>query len=270
MTKSSTTSIALPMTVYPSLSGRVVFISGGGSGIGAGLVEHFALQGARVAFCDIDQDASVILVKKLTQCCEHAPQFIACDIRDISAYQAALAGVEARLGPVRVLVNNAGRDDRHTLAELTVDYWDNCLALNLKHHVFAIQQVAPGMAAAGGGSIINLGSISWMRGRPNLIGYTASKAAIAGISRTLARELGEQNIRVNAIAPGAIVTERQAALWSGPEDERKFIDLQCLKYRLTPAHVARTALFLAADDSDGITGQNIIVDAGLAQVSVVG
>ena len=258
------------MTLYPSLRDRVVFVSGGGSGIGAALVEHFALQGARVAFCDIDAAASTALAAELAPRCAHAPEFLACDIRDIAAYQALLAGVEARLGPVRVLLNNAGRDDRHSLAELTPDYWDNCLAINLKHHVFAIQQVAPGMAAAGGGSIINLGSVSWMRGRPNLVGYTASKAAIAGLSRTLARELGEHNIRVNAIAPGAIVTPRQAALWSGPEEERAFLSLQCLKYRLTPAHVARTALFLAADDSDGITGQHLIVDAGLAQVSVAG
>lgn len=258
------------ITLYPSLRDRVVFISGGGSGIGAALVEHFALQGAQVAFCDIDSDASAELAARLAPACRHAPYFVYSDIRDIAAYQASLAGIETRFGAIRVLVNNAGRDDRHTLAELTPEYWDNCLALNLKHHVFAIQQVAPGMAAAGGGAIINLGSISWMRGRPNLVGYTTSKAGIAGLSRTLARELGASNIRVNALAPGAIVTERQAALWRDPQEDRKFIELQCLKYRLDPAHVARTALFLAADDSNGITGQNIIVDAGLAQASVAG
>ena len=258
------------MTVYPSLQGRTVFVSGGGSGIGAALVEHFALQGAQVAFCDIDRAAGTALVERLAARCAHAPRFFECDIRDIAAYQAVLAEFEAACGPVRVLVNNAGRDDRHSLAELTPDYWDDCLALNLKHHVFAIQQVAPGMAAAGGGAIINLGSISWMRGRPNLVGYTTSKAAISGLSRTLARELGAQNIRVNALVPGAIVTERQSALWRDPAEDLKFIDLQCLKYRLDPGHVARTALFLAADDSDGITGQNIIVDAGLAQVAVLG
>ncbi|HEX4858781.1 MAG TPA: SDR family oxidoreductase, partial [Usitatibacteraceae bacterium] len=145
-----------------------------------------------------------------------------------------------------------------------------CLALNLNHHVFATQAVAPGMASAGGGSIINLGSVSWMRGRPNLVGYTTAKAAISGLTRTLARELGEKNIRVNALVPGAIVTERQSALWRNADEDKKFIELQCLKYRLDPGHVARTALFLAADDSDGITGQNILVDAGLAQVSVAG
>ena len=260
------------MTQYPSLKNRVVFISGGASGIGASLVEHFAAQGAGVAFCDIDQSASAALVARLSAggVIGNAPRSWHCDIRDIRAYQAVLADAAAAMGPIRVLINNAGNDQRHTLEELTPDSWDNCLALNLKHHVFAIQSVAPGMAAAGGGSIINLGSISWMRGRANLVGYTASKAAISGISRTLARELGDENIRVNALVPGAIVTERQQALWRNADEDRKFIELQCLKFRLDPAHVARTALFLAADDSDGITGQNIIVDAGLAQVSVAG
>lgn len=258
------------MTRYPCLEHRVVFISGGGSGIGASLVEHFALQGARVAFCDIETVAAEATVARLDGKCLHKPIFAICDIRDIPAYQGMLAETESRLGSIRVLINNAGNDTRHSLAELTPETWDNCLAVNLKHHVFAVQQVAKGMASAGGGSIINLGSISWMRGRANLVGYTTSKAGISGLSRTLARELGEANIRVNTLVPGAIVTERQQALWRNPEEDQRFIDLQCLKFRLDPSHVARTALFLAADDSNGITGQNIIVDAGLAQVSVAG
>jgi NAD(P)-dependent dehydrogenase (short-subunit alcohol dehydrogenase family) len=260
----------LAMTIYPSLAERVVFISGGGSGIGASLVEHFARQGARVAFCDIDDAASQALVVRLSTECKHAPHYGHCDVRDTLAYQAHLAAVEAKLGAIRVLINNAGSDQRHSLAELTPESWDNIQSLNLKHQVFAIKQAAPGMAAAGGGSIINLGSVSWMRGRPNLLGYTTAKAGISGLSRTLARELGGQNIRVNTLVPGAIVTERQEALWRNADDDKKFIELQCLKVRLDPAHVARTALFLAADDSNGITGQNIIVDAGLAQVSVAG
>lgn len=254
---------------YPSLADRVTFVSGGASGIGASLVEHFAAQGARVAFCDIDRAGGEALVERLAGC-RHRPEFSICDVRDILAYRACLAGVEDRLGAIRVLVNNAGNDARHALRELTPESWDECLALNLRHHVFAIQQVAPGMAAAGGGSIINLGSVSWMRGRPNLVGYTASKAAISGISRTLARELGEAGIRVNALVPGAIATERQTALRQTPEEERRFIELQCLKFRLEPAHVARVAVFLASEESGGITGQDIIVDAGLAQVSVAG
>ena len=258
------------MTRYPCLEHRGVFISGGGSGIGASLVERFAMQGARVAFCDIDAAAAQQTVSGLGGKCTHKPIFSICDIRDIPAYQAMLGHMEAQLGSIRVLINNAGNDTRHSLAELTSEAWDNCLAVNLKHHVFAIQQVARGMALAGGGSIINLGSISWMRGRANLVGYTTSKAAISGLSRTLARELGEANIRVNTLVPGAIVTERQQALWRNPDEDQRFIDLQCLKFRLDPSHVSRTALFLASDDSSGITGQNIIVDAGLAQVSVAG
>ncbi len=255
---------------FPSLRERVVFISGGGSGIGASLVAHFAAQGARVAFCDLDESASEALCAQLASASLARPTWFRCDVRDTAHYQAQLRALESQLGAIRVLINNAGNDQRHSLQELTPEYWDECLAVNLKHHVFAIQAVAPGMAAAGGGSIINLGSVSWMRGRPNLVGYTASKAAISGISRTLARELGEKNIRVNALVPGAIVTPRQSALWRDPEEDRKFLDFQCLKYRLDASHVARTALFLGADDSDGITGQNIIVDAGLAQVSVAG
>lgn len=258
------------MTIYPSLDNRVVFVSGGGSGIGASLVEHFAQQGARIAFCDIDAAASAALVARLTATCKHAPRFGVCDVTDIQAYQSHLREVEAEMGAIRVLVNNAGNDARHTLADLTPEYWDQCQALNLKHQVFAIQQVAPGMAATGGGSIINLGSVSWMRGRANLVGYTTAKAAISGLSRTLARELGEKNIRVNTLVPGAIFTERQEALWRNVDEDKKFIELQCLKFRLDASHVARTALFLASDDSNGITGQNIIVDAGLAQVSVAG
>jgi NAD(P)-dependent dehydrogenase (short-subunit alcohol dehydrogenase family) len=258
------------ITTYLSLAERVVFVSGGGSGIGASLVEHFVAQDARVVFCDIDDAAGEALVAHLAARGKYAPQYVHGDVRDTRAYQALLANVEAKIGAIRVLINNAGNDMRHSLAELTPEYWDNNQALNLKHQVFAIQQVATGMAAAGGGSIINMGSVSWMRGRPNLVSYTTAKAGISGLSRTLARELGEKNIRVNTLVPGAIVTPKQEALWRNADDDKKFIELQCLKFRLDPAHVARTALFLAADDSNGITGQNIIVDAGLAQVSVAG
>ena len=258
-------------TLYPSLHGRTVFISGGSSGIGAELVRAFAAQGSQVAFCGTKPDGGDALIAEITAQGQPRPYYEACDVRDIPALQALLERVAAQCGPIRVLVNNAGRDDRHALDDLTPEYWDNCLAINLRHQVFATQSVARQLRAAGlGGSIINMGSISWMRGRPNLIGYTASKAAISGMTRTLARELGEAGIRVNALVPGAIVTERQTQLWRNPEEDQKFIDLQCLKFRLDSAHVARSTLFLASDDSDGITGQNLIVDAGLAQVSVAG
>jgi len=264
-------SAAMPYTHYPSLHGRTVFISGGSSGIGAELVRAFAAQGCRVAFCGTKPDGGDALVAELRAAGATELLYEACDVRDIPALQALLDRVAGQWGAIQVLVNNAGRDDRHALDDLTPEYWDNCLAINLRHQVFATQSVARQLRAAQlGGSIINMGSISWMRGRPNLIGYTASKAAISGMTRTLARELGADRIRVNALVPGAIVTERQTQLWRNAQEDQKFIDLQCLKFRLDSTHVARSTLFLASDDSDGITGQNLIVDAGLAQVSVAG
>ncbi len=256
-------------TLYPSLRDRVVFISGGSSGIGAELVRAFAGQGARVAFCGTRPMGGDALADELAAAGLPRPWYAACDVRDTAAYQALLARVIGELGPVRVLVNNAGRDDRHTMEEVTPEFWDERLALNLKHHFFAIQAVAPAMAAAGGGSVINIGSVSWMRGRPNLVGYTTAKAGILGLTRTLARELGPRGIRVNAIVPGAIVTERQNALHRDPAADQAFLDAQCLKIRLDPGHVARPTLFMAADDSDGITGQHVLVDAGIAQQSVI-
>jgi NAD(P)-dependent dehydrogenase (short-subunit alcohol dehydrogenase family) len=254
---------------YPSLRDRVVFISGGSSGIGAALVRAFAQQGARVAFCGTKADGGRELIDEIAAQGRPAPWYAACDVRDVAAYQAVLAQAAVALGPVRVLVNNAGRDDRHAMEDVTSEFWDDRIALNLKHYFFAIQAVAPGMAAAGGGSIVNMGSVSWMRGRPNLVGYTTAKAGILGLTRTLARELGARGIRVNALVPGAIVTERQNALHRDAAADQAFLDQQCLKLRLDAGHVARATLFLAADDSDGMTGQHVLVDAGLAQQSVV-
>jgi NAD(P)-dependent dehydrogenase (short-subunit alcohol dehydrogenase family) len=256
-------------THYASLKGRVVFISGGSSGIGAELVRAFAAQGAKVAFCGTRPDGGKPLIAEIVAAGHGAPWYGACDVRDVASYQTLLARVAAEIGPVRVLVNNAGRDDRHPMEEVTSEFWDDRIALNLKHYFFAIQAVAPGMAKAGGGSVINMGSVSWMRGRPNLVGYTTAKAGILGLTRTLARELGARNIRVNALVPGAIVTERQTTLHRDPAADQEFLDAQCLKIRLDPGHVARATLFLAADDSDGMTGQHVLVDGGIAQQSIV-
>jgi NAD(P)-dependent dehydrogenase (short-subunit alcohol dehydrogenase family) len=255
---------------YPSLRDRLVFISGGSSGIGADLVKSFAAQGARVAFCGTRPDGGRALIDEIAAAGHPAPVYAACDVRDVAAYQALLDDVIARHGPIRVLINNAGRDDRHPMEDVTSEFWDDRLALNLKHYFFAIQSVAPGMAAAGGGSVINMGSVSWMRGRPNLVGYTTAKAGILGLTRTLARELGPRNIRVNAVVPGAIVTERQTTLHRDAAADQAFLDAQCLKIRLDPGHVSRVTLFMAADDSDGMTGQHVLVDAGIAQNSVIG
>jgi NAD(P)-dependent dehydrogenase (short-subunit alcohol dehydrogenase family) len=239
---------------YASLSGRAVLITGGASGIGAHMVREFAGQGARVTFLDIDATAATRLVAEVPDA-----RFIACDLTDIAALRAAVAAA----GDVDVLVNNAARDDRHTLESVEPEYWRRTLALNLDHQFFATQAVLPQMKARRAGAIVMMGSISWMRARGGMVGYTAAKAAINGMTRTLARELGEDGIRVNCILPGAINTERQAALWRSPEIDRQIIENQALKIPLDGSHVARMALFLASDEASGLTGQNFIVDAGM-------
>jgi len=249
---------------YPDLAGRGVFVSGGASGIGAAFVAAFATQGCRVTFIDIADAPAKMLADRFGP---ERVRYVRCDVRDTAALKSAITAAEATFGPLRVLINNAARDDRHAFADVTQDYWDESLAVNLRHHFFAAQAVAPGMIREGGGSIINLGSVSWMRGIAGFAAYSTSKAAISGLTRTLARELGVHNIRVNSIVPGAIATERQKALWLTPEKEQAFLHAQCLKFRLAEDDVARAALFLASDEARGITGQNMIVDAGLAQTS---
>ncbi len=240
----------------------MVLITGGGSGIGAALVEQFALQGARVAFLDVADEVSTKLVADLSSRCPHAPLFLHCDLLDIAALRTAVAEIENRLGPVRVLVNNAASDDRHKFAEVTPQYWDQRMAVNLRHQFFATQAVVPKMAAAGGGSIINMSSIAWMIPSTGLPAYVTAKAGIVGLTRTLARELGENNIRVNCVLPGAIMTERQRRLWMTPEYLAEIMQRQSLKRELEPNEVARLVMFLAADDSAGITNQSFVIDGG--------
>lgn len=253
-------------TRYASLTGKVILISGGASGIGAAFVEAFHEQGARVAFLDMDEPGGQALAATLGR---ERVMFQPCNVRDIPALQAAIAAVEAQWGAVDVLINNAARDDRHPLQEVDVEYWDERMQTNLRHAFFAAQAVAPGMTRRGSGVIINMGSISWMRGRPGMVCYTTAKAAINGMTRTLARELGDSGIRVNSLVPGAIRTARQDAMWaSDPAGlelaSQNFIDQQMLKFRLDASDCARLALFLASDDSRGCTGQNFVVDAGLS------
>jgi NAD(P)-dependent dehydrogenase (short-subunit alcohol dehydrogenase family) len=247
---------------YPSLEGRSVLITGGGSGIGAAIVEQFALQGAKVAFLDVADQVSNQLVEDLAARCAHRPLFEHCDLTDIVALRHAVAAVARSNGSPRVLVNNAGSDDRHTFAEVTPDYWDQRIAVNLKHQFFAAQAVAPGMKAAGGGAIVNMSSIAWMIPSANLSVYTTAKAAIVGMTRSLAHDLGEGGIRVNCVLPGAILTERQRRLWMSPEYEREVLSRQCIKRHILPEEVARLVLFLAADDSRAMTNQNYIIDGG--------
>ena len=251
-----------PFASYPSLKGRTVFVSGGGSGIGASIVEHFAEQGARVGFVDIDRPASTALVAKIDAAGHGAPLFIEGDVRDVAAYQAAIAAVADALGPITVLVNNAARDDRHQLEEVTPAFWDERLAVNLRHQYFAIQAVAPGMKKAGGGSIVNFSSVSYHTMTPQLSVYQAAKAAVIGMTRGLARDLGPDGIRLNAVTPGWIMTQRQIDLWLTPQAEAALMAAQCLKEKVYPPDIARMVLWLAADDSRLVTAQNFVVDGG--------
>ena len=247
---------------YPSLEDRAVFVTGGGSGIGASIVEHLCAQRARVAFVDIQREASQALVERIEARGLPAPAFIPCDLRDIAALRAAVEQARALHGPARVLVNNAAHDERHSIESVTPAYWDDRFAVNLRHQFFAAQAVVPAMAEAGGGSIINFGSTSWLIGQGGMPAYLSAKAAVGGLTRALARDLGPKNIRVNAIVPGWIMTERQITLWLTPEGEQELLRRQCLKRRLVPEDIARVVLFLAADDSDACTNQSYIVDGG--------
>lgn len=247
---------------YPSLNGRVVLVTGGGSGIGASIVERFCEQGSRVSFIDADEDASHRLVERLTKKGNNAPRFIACDLRDIGALRDSVDHVIEADGPIRTLVNNAARDDRHTIEEVTPEYFDDRIAVNMRHHFFAVQAVSPGMAAAGGGSVVNMGSVSWMVGQGGMPIYLTAKAAVVGLTRALARDLGPDNIRVNSVLPGWIMTERQKEKWLTPESEQELMQRQCLKRKLEPDEIAKVVLFFSSDDSGICTSQSYVADGG--------
>ncbi len=244
---------------YRSLAGTGVVITGGASGIGSEMVRAFAAQDAKVAFLDIDHDAGTTLAAEIP-----GTRFIVCDVTDIAALRTALERVEAKF-PIAALINNAASDQRHAMLDIEPDQWRHALSVNLDHQFFATQEVARAMATRGTGSVVMMGSISWMRGRPGMVGYTTAKAAINGLTKTMARELGPSGIRVNCIVPGAIRTEKQDRLWHSPAANQRFIDDQALKFRLDASHVARMALFLASAESQGCTGANFLVDAGLTQ-----
>ncbi len=243
-------------SIYPSLRGRAVVVTGGGSGIGAHIVAAFARQGARVAFLDRDAEAS----QRVAEATKAAWRL--CDLTDVGATQAALGDLAEETGPFTVLVNNAARDDRHDWREVTPEYWDERFATNLRHMFFAIQSVAPGMARAGGGSIINIGSNSWWEAVAGLPVYATAKSAVHGLTRSMARELGRDRIRVNTVVPGWIMTERQKALWVTPEALAAHLKRQCLPDPIGPEAVARMVLFLASDDSAMCTASNFMVDGG--------
>ena len=248
--------------LYPSLKDRSVFITGGGSGIGESLVEHFCAQGSRVAFVDIAETPSRALVERIAARGDPKPHFILCDLREIDRLRSAIAEASERNGAIRVLCNNAGNDDRHRSEDVTPEYWDDRMAVNVRHQFFASQTVRPQMKAAGGGSIINFGSITWLVGDGDCPAYVTAKAAITGMTRALAREFGPERIRVNCMLPGWVMTERQMRLWLTPEGERQIAERQCLPDRLYPPDIARMALFLGADDSRMCSSQQFIVDGG--------
>ena len=244
--------------IYPSLKDRTVFVSGGASGIGEAIVRGFAAQGAKVGFVDIADDAAAKLAAELGQ----GVHFEHCDLTDIAALKSAIEAIRNALGPITVLVNNAAHDQRHTIDEVTPEFFDDRIAVNLKHQFFAAQAIYPDMKAANNGSIVNLGSSAWMNATPNLPIYSASKAGVLGLTRALARDLGGYNIRVNSVMPGWTMTQRQIDLWLTPEAEKTLLERQCLKRKLYPDDVARLVLFLASDDASGCTNQNYIIDGG--------
>jgi D-xylose 1-dehydrogenase len=247
--------------IYPDLEGKTVLVTGGGSGIGEAVVRRFAMQKAKVAFIDIKEAESRALADELagggaTVCFERA------DLTDIPALRAAIGRVKEALGPVQILVNNAAHDERHPTEEVTESYWDGRIAVNLKHQFFAAQAVLPDMRAARAGVILNFGSVSWMVGQGGMAAYTASKSAVIGLTRSLARDYGAFNIRVNAIAPGWIMTQRQVDLWLNPESEGELMQRQCLKRKLQPDEIARFTVFMASEEASACTNQHYVVDGG--------
>jgi D-xylose 1-dehydrogenase len=247
---------------YPSLRDRVVVVTGGASGIGEKIVEQFALQGSRVAFLDIQKEAGTRLVSKIRAQGGMEPRFLPCDLTDIDALRDCLQRIVTEFKTVDVLVNNAAHDARHTVEGVTPEFWDQMIAVNLKHQFFASQAVIPVMKKVGRGAIINLSSICWMVPSVGMPVYVTSKAAIVGLTRTLAHELGADNIRVNCVLPGAILTERQKQLWFTDAYKAEILRGQALKRMIMPEEVARLVLFLAADDSAAITNQSYVIDGG--------
>lgn len=250
----------MTQTIYGSLRGKTVLITGGASGIGESIARAFHAQGSRVAVLDYNAEAGQALAASLGQGLHFEP----CDVRDIPALQGAIRRASQALGPITILFNNAARDDRHTIDQVTPEYWRERLAINLDHQFFAAQAVLPDMDSAGGGSIINIGSTSYMVSDDSFAAYKTAKSAVVGLTRALARELGPRNIRINCLIPGWIMTQRQIDLWLTPESEAELMRRQCVKRRLVPEDIARFALFLGSDDSAAMSAQTYLVDGGWA------
>ena len=254
--------VAIGQALYPELPGRRVFVTGGGSGIGAALVEAFARQGAHVCFIDVAEEAGQALVERIAAAGFPRPWMRRCDVTDVAALQEAIADAAAERGDFHVLVNNVGSDDRHRLSDVTPDYWDQRVAINQRAAFFAIQSVVPGMQRLGSGSIINLGSTGWQTKTGGYPVYATAKSSVNGLTRGLARELGASRIRINVVTPGWVMTERQVRLWLDAEGERELARNQCLPDKVLPEDIAAMVLFLASDQARACTAQEYVVDAG--------
>ena len=248
---------------YPSLENKVVIITGGASGIGESIVEQFVIQKSKVAFIDIEEKLAKNLIERINKKYNTKPLFIKCDLKNISELKVSIQQVRQDLGPISILINNAANDERHNIDDVTPEYWDDRMSINLKHYFFAIQSVYKDMKKLGKGTIVNIGSFSWMKGQGGMPGYTTAKSAIMGLTRTLARDLGIHNIRVNCIVPGWIITDRQKKLWLTPEIEKQQLEDQCIKRMLVPEDISKAVLFFASDQSSGCTAQNYVIDGGI-------
>ena len=248
--------------IYSDLKDKKVFITGGGSGIGASIVEHFCEQGSNVFFIDINEKSS----NKLVSYCKNkkfsVPTFINCDLLNIKFLQNTISKIISDNGAIDILVNNAANDERHSIDEVTEEFWNERMNINLRHYFFTVQSVKKAMIANKGGSIINIGSVSWMIGQGGMAAYTAAKSGVVGLTRSFARDLGEFDIRVNSVVPGWVMTERQIEKWLTPESEADMLKKQCLKHKLMPSDIAKTVLFFGSDASSGCTNQDYVVDKG--------
>ena len=247
---------------YFDLKNKKVFITGGGSGIGASIVEHFCEQDSEVYFVDINVKESNKLISDIKNKKFKVPTFIECDLLNIKKLQDTISKIISEKGPIDILINSAANDERHNIDDVTEEYWNERMNINLKHYFFTVQSVKKAMIKNKGGVIVNIGSASWMIGQGGMAAYTAAKSGVVGLTRSFARDLGEFNIRVNSVVPGWIMTERQIEKWLTPESEKELMKSQCLKRKLVPADVARAVLFFSSDESSACTNQSYIVDGG--------
>ena len=247
---------------YFDLENKRVFITGGGSGIGASIGEHFCEQNSEVYFIDINEESSNKLVSKCKNKKLAIPNFIKCDLLNIKELQNTISKIISEKGPIEILINNAANDERHKIEDVTEEFWNNRMNINLRHYFFTVQSVREAMIKNNSGAIVNIGSASWMIGQGGMAAYTAAKSGVVGLTRSFARDLGEYNIRVNSVVPGWTITERQLEKWLTPESEADMMKKQCIKKRLMPSDISKAVLFFSSDQSSGCTNQSYVVYNG--------